>query len=125
MTWKCVKDFYINILKVPPTIVDILSVYEILNDCCSGFSNKSISDFYDIPEDYIRKLLKRYLKFTGWEKDLDINPLMIYNKVVGDEESFYAFAMPAGVLTKDELLTSYKACKIFDRMERKLNKFYG
>lgn len=123
--WTAVLDLYENKLGVPNKIVEDLSCYDMLYLCCTGLSNNTISETLDIDINVVGDVLKRMLNFSGWYKDLDINPLFVYNSVKGVRDLYIASVMAvSGMIEKSYVNKSYTICKKFERIEREIDNYY-
>lgn len=83
-----VKNYYASNLQIKPKYVDIMADLEILRLCACGLANKSISRVLDLDTSEIEKIIHKHLKFYGWLEDLDINPLVLYQKVSRNKLKF-------------------------------------
>lgn len=124
--WREVVEMYQTRLGIPEKIVNYLADYDILHSCCVGMSNPSIARELDLDEDTIRNVLIQNLNFKGWEKDLDISPLFMYNKANGNKEFYWALVMAVKDLLPKYLVNkSFVISKKFLKIEREINKYYG
>lgn len=124
--WKDVIEFYKEHLGIPAHIVEFLASYDILHLCCTGISNETISEILDIDLDEIKNVVKEKLNFIGWYRDLDINPLFVYNSTNGNQELYTASVMAVqGAMDKIYVNKSFMICKKFEKIEKEINKYYG
>lgn len=111
-----IKEFYKTTFGLSEEMVELVSDYDVVLLCCSGASNKYISEYLDIPLEDVEKILTRRIGFEGWVLDLHSNPYAIYLKVNGDEEKFkgsfdsMAYYKPI-----------YDMCKKFEEMYIRIN----
>lgn len=125
--WETIKNYYKETFGIDKSLVDLLASYDIALLCASGASNKRISHFIhgfsdvDITEEEVSKELSNVLGFSGWEKDLDINPYLEYDDSMDEDEfrenliSKYGETIPTTLVSR-----MYDACVKCFLMERKL-----
>lgn len=121
-----ILNIYTRKLKIPKSVVYLLSDYDIIYNCVSGLSNKSISEYLDIDEEDIKETLIKRLNFSGWYEDLEINPIYIYEKTNGIKDLYVKVIMsiPSN-LYKPYINKSFRICKRFSEYERRINKYYA
>jgi hypothetical protein len=125
-SWQTVIDFYKIAFGIPEKVVNFLAVYEILESCCTGMSNDTIAKYLSEDSDYVKGVLIEFLNFRGWDKDLDISPLFVYNKVSGMKELYWASVMAIpDLIPRSYVEKSYSICNKFLKIERMINKYYG
>lgn len=127
--WIEFKEIFHERFGVEPILADYIACWDILILTAGGRANKTISNF--ILEDdlsYIKKVQEEFLDFDGYKYDLDINTLMIYNRVDGDKDRYLKELeeiTPLLFENKELVETSYEVCKKFKEIERKVNEFYA
>jgi len=131
--WDSLLTFYKEKLNVPEYIVFLLSDYNILTMCCTGFSNELISEFLDVDESSVKGVLVEHFDFNGWKLNLDKNPLLVYNNTITEIEDnfstefmdkFYS-NLKENNFSGDELEIAYNICNILARIERNINEYYS
>lgn len=119
--WNLVRQFYMDSFGISPELVDLMASNDILLMSVSGSANKSISTILNIDEDAIKEILSTILSFDGWTKDLEFNPLKIYEQ----DHSYLAFvgsiaelAIPG--ITISDIILMYSMCTLYSEIESKL-----
>jgi hypothetical protein len=109
-------------------IVELMAVEGILEKCASGLSNRTINEYYDYSnsDPYILDAINEHFCFDGWGQDLDINPLMVYNRC---NQSFHKFEAEVTVLShmlsSDELRTAYRICVWLENIKKEIEDATG
>lgn len=80
--WDLVANVLAERLKMPRKVLDYIAVKDILTLCASGISDKEIGKFLDTDEAYVSEVIGTYLKTSGWQSNLDINPYMIFKTLL-------------------------------------------
>ncbi len=85
------------------------SVQNLLLYVVSGFSNKNVSTMVGMEEVYVVKTCEYFLKFSGWEEDLDYSP---WHKYKND------------LLTKDDKAVIIDVCEKYKEYRKELEDYY-
>jgi len=116
--YEDIKNYYASNLKIKPKYVDIMADLEILRLCASGLANKSISRVLDVETSEIEKVIHKYLKFYGWLEDLDINPLILYQKVFGNKLRFVEdYVLITGDYSRYSIRAVYEIVNRYTKIE--------
>jgi hypothetical protein len=126
--WEAIKEFYSKRFNISGETVELIAVLWFLKKCVSGLSNNTINKScgYDEDDPYLKEMLLEYFGFPGWEKDLDINPLSLYNECKDDYELYklkFEEATPNMINTVSDWLMvaiSYNLCKRYKEYEKEL-----
>ena len=101
-------------------LIDFVLNYDILRAAAAGLSNEKIASIFGVNESIVKELLKRFLDFDGYARDLDLDIYNLYKKFNGD---FTAVATEAtlmsSVITADDLKTAFDVCEKFAGLERR------
>jgi len=126
-TWEVIKDFYESKFGIDGWLVEMYANLDILSLCISGASNPTISRFLEIPEDEILSVLRDTFAFDGWDTDLPINPILIYNSSKLSSEHFMDFSRTlreeltkTTVGLKLSVDTLFNMCKTFSEIEERI-----
>lgn len=80
--WDLFADTLADKLRMPRRVLDYIAVKDILILCASGICDSEIAKFLDTDEPYVREAIGSYLKTSGWQFNLDLNPYMIFKTLV-------------------------------------------
>jgi len=86
-SWEIIKEFYKETFGISGSLVDYMSIKDILLMCASGSSNESISKYLEINREYIPAILSSVFGFKGWSRDLELNPYSVYNYLLSRKEA--------------------------------------
>jgi hypothetical protein len=64
------------------------------------------------------------LEFPGWEKDLDISPIFLYNKHRKFEDFESNVKIVSVLMSDEEIKISYRVCKIFEELKKEIDSYY-
>lgn len=99
--------------------MSLIDDYPVLKLCAEGKSNRSISNRLEISVEEISCILGEHYSFSGFVKDLDINPRIVYNR---NKYNQYKFIQECQIfsplLTDLELRLAFKVNQEFDKVER-------
>jgi hypothetical protein len=124
--WDLVKKYYQDTFNVPPRYLDLAACIDILRLCVEGYGNLTISRRLKLPVDYIEDVLYDFLNFYGWDADLDISPIAIYNLSANDFEYYrQRFLMLSPFYYNDRLIKkSFKVCQRYKELLKELEDLY-
>jgi len=78
--WEQIRQFYHDKFGIEPNLVDLMSDFDILKLCVTGSSTLHIAEFLDYYSvEYVKDIINKHFGFTGWETDLLVSPLRLYN----------------------------------------------
>ena len=124
--WELIKKFYKERLNVPESIVDNIAVFDILELSAKGFSNLYIAESLQMDKRYVRDVLIDFLKFTGWKNDLDISPIDVYNRCMGNFVCFaHEYRTISSMYDRDSVMVAHTVCKEFTRIKKGLEDYYN
>jgi hypothetical protein len=127
--WNKVKEFYKKSFGIDGWVVEVLANLDILVLCASGSSNKSISNYTELPESEVKEVILQTFSFTGWEVDLPFNPYKIYNEMsqmptpFGVDEFIKELRLiytPYGNGNSIDFYFVFKVCETMDTIERRI-----
>lgn len=123
--WDEIKKYYEIKFSIPEIIIEYISIQEILKRSVTGYSNKRIARQFNFPTRYIENILIDYLYFTGWESDLDFNPLALYNKVNGDYIAYsYQIDCTTPIVYSNKIVNiSYNIAKRYNEIKEKIKEY--
>lgn len=123
--WAKFKLLFSDLFKVDSRMADLIAVQEILLFCVSGRSVRSISLYLNVSEEYVREVLYEFLKFQGFEYDLDLSPISVFKRHK-DFDSFVIEIQTLSPVTIDkEFIIWYNICNKYDSIREEIAKFYG
>jgi len=73
--WKYLATLFKENFGVPNDVFAAMCTRAILLLCATGLSNESIALFIQADRKTVDDYVKEVFGFSGWEKDLDFNPL--------------------------------------------------
>jgi hypothetical protein len=123
--WDRVKQFYKDKFNIEPALVDIMSEIDVLKLCATGSSNKSISKFLDLDEEFVSETISKRLGLNGWVADLPFNPFRMYKSLGApyDLESFRNIVIISyGYQSDLEINKMYNAAGIVVNLEKLLDE---
>jgi hypothetical protein len=122
--WYQIVEIYKEKFHTNEEIINLIAVKDILKLSVSGLSNATIANHYDFDIEYVQSVLKEFLGFTGWDRDVDFSPLLLYK----NHKALLDFVTEAKTIsaTADDLLAimCYNLCKQFEELERTINDNY-
>jgi len=123
--WDEVKKYYEEQFSIPQIVTEYISVQEILKRSATGYSNRRIARQFNLPTKYVENVLIDHLLFTGWESDLDFNPLALYNKVYGDYVAYnYEIQLTTPIVYSKFIVNiSYNVSKEYNIIKEKIKKY--
>lgn len=122
--WKLIQLINQGTTGIPPNILDIIAVKDILYHCVCGYSVEDISVTLDMDESYILEVIKDFLNFSGWEKSLRVSPYRLYRTSSEDIESFRKTFTLVGQIKDREIISSaYTICYRYDKLKEELQKY--
>ena len=123
--WDSMRDLIATKINVPASVVDYISVSEILLLCASGSSNYTISRYTDFDLDYVESVLMENLSFSGWNSDLDFNPTYVFNLCHGVRREFNheILALNPNVTERD-LAVAYLVSMRHSRLSKEMEKYW-
>lgn len=123
--WTMIKRFYYDKFNINPMVIEYISVQDILKKCATGYSNKRIANSLNEDVNYISDTILEFFDFYGWEYDLDVNPLALYNRSTGDFERYRQEVSMVSSLVDSKLLElSFNICKRYNYIERIVRENY-
>ena len=123
-SWIEFKKLYRSMFHANDRVVDLIAVYEILLFSVSGRSNLSISRYLDMDIDYVSDVLQEFLKFQGFEYDLDINPSCVFDRVTNFDEFVEDIKLISPLSFDKEMILWYSVCNKFDSIRKEIDNFY-
>lgn len=124
-TWDLIKLIYWKKFGIPPMVVDFIAVQDVLRKCVSGYGNRTICFATDEPINYVRDTLIYFLGFAGWDDDLDINPLAVYNACDNSFEKYKQdIVITSALLTDFQIELSFKVCERYKTILKEIKKYY-
>lgn len=121
--WELIRAIHSEKTGIPPHIVDCIAIYEILSKCVRGLSNKTISKLFDFKIQYVEVVLKEYLNFDGWRKNLAISPYHIYRASLTSPNKFSKALQVMSNLSIQEIKMSYEICFKFEKISKEIEKY--
>jgi ribosomal silencing factor RsfS len=121
--WEVIQKVYEEKFGTPPKILDYIATQQILKLCCTGLSNKKIAEYLEIDIEDVENTLFEFLNFEGWENDLDINPLHIFEKVK-NLDNFIIFMVKSSMISEKIANNFYEVCKKYKLIEEEVDNYY-
>jgi hypothetical protein len=123
--WDLIKYYYQKTFNIPPRYIELVSVMPILEKSIEGFGNRTISRAFNVPVDYVEDVLIDFLCFIGWDEDLDLSPIGVYNTCLGNYTCFYEKILSSSMLIEIEKIPFlFKLCKRFVELKKELEALY-
>jgi hypothetical protein len=123
--WEEVQQIYKEKFNIPPRILDYVACEEILSLCCKGLTNEDIAFWVNTDTEYVSFVIKEFLGFDGFEHNLDLSPLVIYNNCNGNRNCFVGnIKLITSLLSKKEIYDAYYICKKFLEIENQIKIYY-
>jgi hypothetical protein len=123
--WNLFTEYVNKEFGVSCELLNYIAVEEILLCCATGLSNKTISNICNCKEKYIIEVLNEFFNFDGWEEDLDVNILHLYEssgKLIDSYEIL--IKMISSVYESIDIKKSYDICKKYEEIIKRINKYY-
>lgn len=121
--WDQFTTILSKLFKVDKHIIDLIAVQEVLILIASGYSNKSVSRRLEMEEDYVSEVCQEFLKFPGYEEDLDINPYFAFRRSVSFDDFVFEIKLLTKVLDKD-CIVWYNVSEEYDKIRKEVDSFY-
>ena len=123
--WDYIKDIYSRKFNIPPLITDFIAVERIVYKSASGYSNRRISFAINESMEYIRQVLEDFIGFSGWDNDLDFNPLALYNRNKDNYDEYMREVSMISSITSDFYTSlTYKVCERYTKMKERIKEYY-
>lgn len=120
--WEQFKKYYMNLHKVSERIVDLIAVIDIIRLCAKGLSNKSISKFLDMDEEYIRSVLIEFIDFEGFDKNLDMDILDVFQRSSSIEEFSQRISEITPLISEGDKQKGYEVCMKYFQLKKELDE---
>jgi len=122
--WDYIKSIYKNKFNIDEKVIDYIALNDIFSMSVNGFSNTTIARELEVDCRYIRDALISFLKFYGWENDLDISPMRVYDYCKGNYIRFCKeIKILSPILTRKEISIAYPICKEYEKIRKELLKY--
>jgi hypothetical protein len=123
--WLEIKNFYKKEFNIPPKLVDIMEIYDIMELCCRGKSNKNIALRLEIIDiEFIRRSLDLAFDFYGWEEDLDLDTRELYKRNIYNQYAYTSSLTTLSPLVKRcDAVVSWELNKKLDAYIELLDKY--
>ena len=123
--WEVIKLFYKQNFDIPGRVIDYIAVEPILIKSLSGYSNYRIAISIRDDIEYVNGIILSFLKFDGWNEDLDYNPLATYNKVSGNLNHFREEVLQNSVVSNIKMIdkTFYLCRDYYNNIRNEINKY--
>lgn len=122
--WEVIKKSYKDNFNIPELVIEYYANIEIIRKCIYGYSNSRIAFSLNENITYITDVLNSLLLFPGWEKDLDFNPIAVYNKCNDDYNAYYMSVIMISSISTDSIIRlSFNLCRKFKEIERMIDKY--
>lgn len=123
--WKMIRTIHASTQKVPPAIVDLIAVFDILTACVRGYSIDRIAEELEMDAKYVESVLLEYFDFPGWYRDLSVNLYNVFKSTKQDFDGFYsAVSKLSGSFIKDlDITKCYKICYTYHRLRKELGQY--
>jgi hypothetical protein len=121
--WKEVQKFYFTNFGITAQLLDLYSSLEILSLCTQGKSVGVISTELDIEPESIRKIIRLYFHFSGFDVDLDFSPIVLYTCNGGSWEYYRSNVRTQSKNSKlDTVNLTWNICKEFLKLKERVYK---
>jgi hypothetical protein len=122
--WDFIKYLYKKHFNIPGDVIEYYSLEPILKRSITGYSNTRLAYSYNITSQDIKNILNKYMGFDGWNNDLDVNPLAIYNRYCGNYLLFTQEIKMVSTLMDDfSIDLSFVLCKRFVAIQRMIEAY--
>jgi len=122
--WDYIKSIYRTKFNIKEIVIDYIAVNDILNMSVNGFSNTTIARELDTDCRYVRDAVTSFLKFYGWDNDLDISPIYIYNYCKNDYLLFVSKCKAISpVLSREDIFMAYSICKEYNKIQKEIENY--
>lgn len=122
--WEAIKEFYFYEYGIPKRYTELVAIMPILEGFAEGYSSRRISKKLKLPEEYIEETIMDYFNTTGWEFDLDISPIAIYNNSNGDFTRYREILLIASVYVDEKFIPLlFRICKQFSNLRKELEEY--
>jgi hypothetical protein len=123
--WKEITDYYEKNYNIPPRILDMIAVDPILKLCVEGLSNLHIVERLDFDMKYIMEEINKNLIFSGWDNDLDFNPIFIFKSHQEYEDYVKQVNTISNITPIDIINKSYNLCRKYKKIIREIDEYYN
>ncbi len=123
-TWEMIQTMYKKLHGIPPRVVDYMAVEPIVKLCADGRSNSFISRKLNLDISYVSFTLKEFLRFPGWEEDLDISPLSVYNLSYRDFIVYKTnMRSLSSTIDKNTINKSFNICRSYHTIRKEIEEY--
>ena len=122
--WDKIRSVHATKTNIPPRIVDLIAVKDILSLCVRGKSVTVICDRLTMEESYVREVLKEFVDFYGFENSLLFNPNTIFRTTKQNFTKFTDFIQRLSPNVNDNEVAEYfKICLMYNQIEKELSDY--
>jgi hypothetical protein len=121
--WNLIRVVHSYTTKIPPHVVDLLAVQEILRLYATGIGSVGIAETLETDREYVEDTLSTYYSFPVRKETLTYNPVRYYRESFKDLDTFLINCFLLD--TESELVDAYLICKFYEMYEKELEKYEG
>ena len=128
--WDITATILEEKLNIPRQILDYISIRDIILLCASGSSNQSIALFLQTDLDFVCEIVSSTFLFSGWEKDLDINPYQILKNILDAEyeKAYLSFVEEVKLMTpyygESEITKMFIVADKYFKIEQEMERWW-
>lgn len=128
--WDYIRKFYLDKFGITSDLVDLMSSLDVIIMCAAGASNGSISKKLEIDCSEIQDILISTTEFSGWDHDLEVNPLFILSNISNltyskDYNLFKIFkhnVLAHHAYSDDDIGTMFRVCTMYESIMTRLER---
>lgn len=124
--WSEIRSAISKRANIPEVILDYVSNIEILELCSMGKSARAIATHLGLDIEDVIETLKETFNIESWDKNLEYNPLKLYNKFKGNAWEYLEYIVyKFPDISTDIIFTSYAIAHKYLYIKERVDEYYA
>ena len=128
--WELIRAIHSYKTNVPPHVVDLIAVKELLRLYAEGTCVTDISLLLSLDVEYVRAVLQDYYSvvFVDWSATLEFNPYKFYKESSGDLDLYIekvCLFADFVILTEADIIYTWLVCKEYEIYKKEIEEYEG
>jgi hypothetical protein len=120
--WEIIKKIHSEKTGTPPHVVDYIAVFDILSKSVRGLSNITIAKLLKFDVGYVEEVLKTFLGYPGWCRNLEVSPLYCYELGFTSYTKFEILMKKDKTLSDEEIKLAYLTCMKYEIIKQEIEE---
>lgn len=122
--WCSTSKLIARFFGTTAEIIDCIAVYEVIEMCLFGKSNKEISEKLDLDIVCVSEILLEYINFSGFEDTEEVSPIIVFEKY--QNQDTFSGAMFCYSDFSDQMITKlFNGCVRLKEMKKEIDNYYA